>query len=181
MRSFGMEIGRVAEKITLFDAADRTYIDERGEQLKAVGWTEGSPEDPLFMQNLKYAIKKFAERFGLGLVVIDSLDSLVLLGRLREPRDEIFKLFEWLRELQVTTIVLGEMPVSHPVVSEGEGYSEDFLVDGIIQLKMEKISDINYRRYIRCVKMRATEHSPDYYILAYDNNSRAFEVAKAMY
>ena len=181
MRSFGMEFANAAGKIILFDAGDRAYIDEKGEQLREVGWTEGGSGESLFLQNLKYAIKKFAENTRLGLVVIDSLDSLVLLARLREPRDEIFKLFEWLRELSVTTIVLGEMPVSHPVISEDEGYSEDFLADGIIQLKMDKISDTHYRRYIRCVKMRSTEHSPDYYVLAYDNSKHVFEATKAMY
>ena len=44
---------------------------------------------------------------------------------------------------------------------------EDFLSDGIIHVKMEKVDDVNIQRRVRVVKMRGTNHSPHYHALLF--------------
>ena len=181
MQSLGMDIEKTNGKVVIIGATERSFLDERCEQMNAVGWIESVKGDSVFLQGLKFKIKRFTDVYNAELLVLDSLDSLVLLSKMDEPRDEIFKFFEWLRELKITTIIIGETPATHPILIENEGYSEDFLADGIIQLKMEKINELAFRRFITCVKMRAGEHSPDYFVLSYDNQKMIFEVTKAIY
>ena len=181
MGSLGMDFEKVSDRILIFDAGDRVFLDEKGEQMAAVGWLEGSETESTFMRSLKYVIKRAKEKNDMRLLVIDSLDSLVLLSGMADPRDELFKFFEWLKELSVTVIIIGEMPNAHPAMAQAESGSEDFLADGIIHIRMEKVGDVTYRRYIRCVKMRGTEHSPDYFVLVFDGFTNRFEVTKAIY
>ncbi|MFA5895682.1 MAG: ATPase domain-containing protein [Thermoplasmata archaeon] len=99
-------------------------------------------------------------------LVVDSLPVLELMARFETPREELFQLFEWLRDLKATTILISEMKAG----SEDFGkYGEEFLSDGIIHLKMERVDDANIQRRIRCVKMRGTNHSPNYYTLIFQN------------
>src|SRR3990170_795989 len=97
---------------------------------------------------------------------VDDKVSLVDLGMIRRnldgmaefenPREELFQLFEWLRDLKATTILISELkPGSDDFGKNGE----EFLCDGIIHTKMERVDDANIQRRIRCVKMRATGHS----------------------
>ncbi len=99
-------------------------------------------------------------------LVVDSLPVLELMARFENPREELFQLFEWLRDLKATTILISEMKAG----SEDFGkYGEEFMSDGIIHLKMERVDDANIQRRIRCVKMRGTNHSPNYYTLIFQN------------
>jgi KaiC/GvpD/RAD55 family RecA-like ATPase len=180
MGSLGMDTTATQKDIVIYDAGDRSFLEERGEQMEAVGWVDSKVAEPRFIRGLKYAVRKAREGAGIDLLVIDSLDTLIMLADLKDPREDIFRLFEWLREQSLTTIAIAETPAVHPALMRGEGQSEDFLADGIVQLRMDKINELTFRRYIRCVKMRATEHSMDYYILAYDNSRRMFEISKAL-
>ncbi len=100
------------------------------------------------------------------LLVVDSLPVLEVMSRFEHPREDLFQLFEWLRDLKATTILISEMKAG----SEDFGKNgEEFLSDGIIHLKMERVDDANIQRRIRCVKMRGTNHSPNYYTLIFQN------------
>jgi KaiC/GvpD/RAD55 family RecA-like ATPase len=57
-------------------------------------------------------------------------------------------------------------------------YGEDFLADGIIHLTMENVDGVTIQRRIRCVKMRGTHHSPDYYTLLYSDGE--FQVTRVI-
>src|SRR5256885_9569113 len=48
-------------------------------------------------------------------------------------------------------------------------HGEEYLCDGIIHAKMERVDDANIQRRIRCVKMRGTNHSPNYFTLMFQN------------
>jgi KaiC/GvpD/RAD55 family RecA-like ATPase len=181
MTTLGLDISEVEGRVQVYGADDRVFLEEKGGQMQTVGWSEGDKDEPVFIKSLKFSIKRLRDGYGIKLLVIDSLDALMLLSKPEDPRDEVFKLFEWLRELGITTLVIGEMPATHPALVDVDGYSEDFLADGIIQLKIEKVNDISYRRYARCVKMRVTKHSPDFFILVYDSDKGEFEVTKALY
>ena len=88
------------------------------------------------------------------------------MARFENPREDLFQLFEWLRDLKATTILISEMK---PGSEDFGKFGEEFLSDGIIHLKMERVGDANIQRRIRCVKMRGTNHSPNYYTLIFQN------------
>lgn len=100
------------------------------------------------------------------LLAVDSLPVLEVMARFENPREDLFQLFEWLRDLKATTILISEMK---PGSEDFGKYGEEFLSDGIIHLKMERVDDANIQRRIRCVKMRGTTHSPNYYTLIFQN------------
>lgn len=100
------------------------------------------------------------------LLVVDSLPVLEVMAGFENPREDLFQLFEWLRDLKATTLLISEMKAG----SEDFGkHGEEFLSDAIIHLKMERVDDANIQRRIRCVKMRGTNHSPNYYTLIFQN------------
>lgn len=100
------------------------------------------------------------------ILVVDSLPVLEVMARFENPREDLFQLFEWLRDLKATTILISEMKAG----SEDFGKNgEEFLSDGIFHLKMERVDDANIQRRIRCVKLRGTGHSPNYYTLIFQN------------
>lgn len=100
------------------------------------------------------------------LLVVDSLPVLEVMARFENPREELFHLFEWLRDLKATTIMVSELK---PGSEEFGKHGEEFLSDGIIHTKMERVDDANIQRRIRCVKMRGTGHSPNFYTLIFQN------------
>ncbi len=113
----------------------------------------------MYASNLKRSLN-------YDLLVVDSLPVLEVMSHFESPREDLFQLFEWLRDLKATTILISEMkPGSEDFGKNGE----EFLSDGIIHLKMERVDDANIQRRIRCVKMRGTNHSPNYYTLIFQD------------
>ena len=100
------------------------------------------------------------------LLVVDSLPVLEVMARFENPRENLFHLFEWLRDLKATTFLISEMK---PGSEDFGKHGEEFLRDGIIHVKMERVDDANIQRRIRCVKLRGTNHSPNYYTLIFQN------------
>ncbi len=113
----------------------------------------------MYASNLKRSLN-------YDLLVVDSLPVLEVMAHLESPREELFQLFEWLRDLKATTILISEMK---PGSEDFGKHGEEFLSDAIIHLKMERVDDANIQRRIRCVKMRGTNHSPNYYTLIFQN------------
>ncbi|HYM40854.1 MAG TPA: tetratricopeptide repeat protein [Thermoplasmata archaeon] len=116
---------------------------------------------------------------GLDLVVIDSLEALEVLAKFKDRRREIFRLFEWLRDLDVTSFVITERPdwVVGGHVIQGR-WDEDFLADGVIHVRQHLISDVEVQRRLRVVKMRGTKHDTGYMALVLDEGR--FKVTRAM-
>jgi len=109
------------------------------------------------------------------ILVVDSLPVLELLSDFMNPRNDLFHLFEWLKDLGITVFVIGEMTPGWPMMA---AHGADFLADGVIQVKMEFVDHTNTQRRIRCVKMRATEHSTNMYSLLFSQG--AFEVTRVI-
>ena len=122
----------------------------------------------MYATNLKRTI-------GFDLLTIDSLPVLEVMARFQNPREDLFRLFEWIRELDATVFMVSEM--STPQDPYGK-YGEEFLADGIIHVKMQSVDDANIQRRIRCVKLRGTAHSPNYYTLIYQNG--LFQVTRVL-
>ena len=147
----GMDLGYVEGNLSIVDLG---LIRKNLEKLGQQSW----------MDIFKTYAHNLKENINYNLLVIDSLPVLTMLAELENPRSELFHFFEWLRDLKVTTFIISEMPSG---TTEYAVYGEDFLSDGIIHLKMEKVSDVNIQRRIRAVKMRATSHSPDFFTLLF--------------
>ena len=116
---------------------------------------------------IKNILKKLRENTNLSLFCLDSLAALSVVSDFSEnARSQLFYLFEFFRELMITTYLISEMPVSG--TKYGQFEIEDFLADGIIHLelapRMRKVD-----RNIRIVKMRATRVNTDIFTLEFRN------------
>ncbi len=99
-----------------------------------------------------------------SLLVLDSLDVLELSSGLSSKRSHIFFLFEWLREMDITSLLISE---ANPEEVLEKGYEEGYLADGIINLTLSADDGDTVRRRIRCVKMRNTAHDTSYFSLQF--------------
>ena len=115
---------------------------------------------------MKNLVKKVKTDLSLDLVVIDSMSALYVLSKFENPRIELFYVFEFLREMQVTSYLISEMPL------DGSRYSEygveDFLCDAIIYIRLSQFRR-NVVREISIVKMRATSVNTDIFSLEFKN------------
>lgn len=158
----GLNFNQIKDHISVVDLSlIRKNLDKLGQQT----WTQIFK---MYAQNLK-------KNMDYDLFVMDSLPVLELLANFSEPRNDLFHLFEWLKELDSTTILISEMSQS---ARDFGKYGEDFLSDGIIHLKMENVDGVTIQRRIRCVKMRGTNHSPDYYTLLFGDGE--FQVTRVI-
>ncbi len=153
MSNLGMDTSKIADMISVVDLGlIRKNLDRLGQET----WLQIFK---MYAQNLK-------ENLNYEILVLDSLPVLEMLASFDEPRDDLFHFFEWLRHLGITTFLITEIKRSSEDFGE---YGEDFLADGIIHLKMEQVDEVNIQRRIRCVKMRKTNHSPNYYTLLFED------------
>jgi KaiC/GvpD/RAD55 family RecA-like ATPase len=162
MGSMGMDPEQVRDKVEIIDIG---LIRKKLTQLHDQSW----------MQVFKMYTKNLKETNDYQLLVIDSLPVLNVLAKFENPREELFHLFEWLRDLNVTTLVITEMTPDNAKFAE---HGEDFLADGIIYLRMAEIGDISVQRQIRCVKMRSVNHNSDYHTLLFEHGQ--FRATKAI-
>ncbi len=112
----------------------------------------------------------------ISMLVIDSLDVLEGVAKFQDRRTDLYHLFEWLRDLGTTTLVITETLVQ--AAPGGTFRDETFLADGIFEMSLERTSDVFVQRRIRCVKMRSTNHDTGYYSLAFEDGR--FEVTRAV-
>ena len=147
MGEMGMDLDSVGNDLSIVDLA---LIRKNLEKLGQQSW----------MQIFKTYANNLKENIDYSLLCIDSMPVLTMLAEFSNPRSELFHFFEWLRDMKVTVLLITEMKSGS---NEYAIMGEDFLSDGIIHLKMEKVSDVNIQRRIRIVKMRSTEHTPDFF------------------
>jgi KaiC/GvpD/RAD55 family RecA-like ATPase len=104
---------------------------------------------------LKKDIADHRSKNGLDILVLDSLPVLDIIAKWKDPREELFYFFEWLREIGVTSFLISEMTESQGTVKYSRN-DEDFLADGILHLKMQFVDDVHVQRRVRAVKLRNT-------------------------
>ena len=161
MASLGMVYDEVDANLSILDLA----ILRKKMKLGKKSWMEVFK---MYAVNLKKSMN-------YELLVIDSLTVLELLSAFREPRIELFEFFEWLRDMNINTILPTEMTAKGEVLSP---YGEDYLADAIIHLKMEQVGDVNIQRRLRVVKLRSTNHSPNFFTLLHGDGG--FAVTKVI-
>lgn len=115
---------------------------------------------------VKNVVKKISMEGNTKRFVLDSLSALYVLTRLENPRIELYMIFEFLRDLQITSFLISEMPLDGSKFSEYE--IEDFLADAIIVIKLTPFRR-QVVREISVVKMRTTACNNDIFSLEFKN------------
>jgi KaiC/GvpD/RAD55 family RecA-like ATPase len=116
---------------------------------------------------IKNVVKKIKEDTDCNIFCLDSLSALYVLSRFENPRIELFYLFEFLRDFEITSFLISE---SKPQTGRyGEFEIEEFLCDGIVNLRLTPFRR-NVVREISIVKMRATACNNDIFSLEYKHN-----------
>ncbi len=122
--------------------------------------------DRTWIEIFKMYASNLKRSLNYQILVVDSLPALEVMAQFENPREDLFQLVEWIRDLKATTFLISEMK---PGSEDFGKHGEEYLCDGIIHTKMERVDDANIQRRIRCVKMRGTNHSPNYYTLIFQN------------
>jgi len=132
---------------------------------------EGGKKQIDWIHSIITALNSYKKMFGCEVLVLDSLAALYALTEFRNPRAELFFFFEKLRDLDVTALLISEMPTDRDVF--GLYGVEDFLSDGIIHLHHVRIENTS-NLYVNINKMRKTHHDKGFFPLIYENGQ--FEI-----
>ena len=157
MAGLGMDIKNVEKLLCVLDLG---LIRKKLKQLGGKSWIEV----------FKMYVDNMHKTMNLDLMVIDSLPVLEVMSKFMEPREDLFRLMEWLRDLNITTLVITEMDQGSDKFCE---HGEDFLSDGIIHLDLRR-EDNNVNLFLGVAKMRKTAHRRGYFPLIFDESG--FEV-----
>ncbi|MGQ0797344.1 MAG: ATPase domain-containing protein [Methanobacteriota archaeon] len=122
---------------------------------------------PVPLAGLKEAVSAIHTTSGIDLLVIDCLQAIDVLTGVADRRPELQELFDWLRDLDVTSFIVTEGP-DWTTGSRPQRHDEYYLADGIIQLRISPISEQDEERQLRIVKMRGTKHETGYHALVLD-------------
>jgi circadian clock protein KaiC len=144
------------------------HILDVGSIQKEIGKSATKP----WMEFLRRTLTTRRDIDGVDLVVIDSLEALEVLAKFADRRTELFRFFEWLRDLGSTTLVLAEASTDAPFLgleAPQPRRDEAFLADGIMELKMHPISDVEVQRRIRVTKMRGAHHKTGFSALVFED------------
>lgn len=118
-----------------------------------------------WIQVFKMYTENLKRNIGFDILVLDSLDVLEMAAQIRDDRrTELFYLFEWLRNMGVTSFLISERA---PDEIFKHTYDEGYLADGIISLKQQEIGETDVQRRIRAVKLRSTNHKTGYFSLLF--------------
>jgi len=149
-----------------------------GDQLPIVDLAQvrriaGDYQDKNWLDLIKKHLNLLYKKYKFNLLVIDSLPVLEILSLIEEKRTKLFQFFEWLRQLNITTLIINEVSPDPNIL-----HDEEFLADGIIHLSMERVGDIDIFRRIRCVKLRGMDHNTSIFTLEFKN--RIFKITQAL-
>ncbi|MBS3112519.1 hypothetical protein J4418_00335 [Candidatus Woesearchaeota archaeon] len=119
-----------------------------------------------WLNAIKNIVTKLSNGNACNLFVLDSLSAMYALSSIKNPRAELFYVFEFLRDLGLTSFLITEMFGEQ----FGEFGVEDYLSDGIIKFAMVR-DGRKVRREVNVVKMRASDTNNDVFILDYKNKT----------
>jgi len=161
------DIAKLKDKIKDIKSAKggSLVISDLGAIRKEIKGTKIGPSGD-WLNVIKNIIKKLKAEAQCDFFILDSLSALYVLSSFDDPRTKLFYIFEFLRDIGLTTFLISEMPLSKSKYSEYE--VEDYLADGIILLQQTE----RFRKVIReisIIKMRATDCNTDVFTLEYKN------------
>ena len=155
MSAMGMDDERAKEYVHVLDLG---LIRKSLTQLSAKG---------SWLQVFKMYADSLRHSLGYEILVVDSLDVLDMAAQMNENRrTELFYLFEWMRNLEVTSLLVSE---NQPDRMFEQKYDEGYLADGVISLKLQEIGETDIQRRIRAVKLRSTNHKTGYFSLLFND------------
>lgn len=151
MEALGIQLSLNMQVSDLTDLREMDQLLAEGESTNYIEFTER------MVNQMK---KKLGDRF-----TVFALDSLGALYSLMEDntnlRKKMYHLFQMLRDNKLTAFVMMERPIHGEAQLLG---NEGFLVDGIINLGMER-STGKIVRFLQVEKMRAVSHSMEKHAL----------------
>ena len=109
-------------------------------------------------------VKTLKEQVNITMVVLDSLNSLYVLTDFKDPRNKLFHIFNFFKQLDITSFFISEMPKDGSKYAEYE--IEDFLADGVVVIQLIE-RNRKVTREINVAKMRSTNVSIDVFSLEY--------------
>ena len=109
-------------------------------------------------------VKVLKEGADISAIVLDSLNTLYVLTSFNNPRKKIFQVFNFFKELKLTSFFISEMPKDGSKYSEYE--IEDFIADGVIVIQLVE-RNRKVTREINVTKMRQTNVNTDVFTLEY--------------
>jgi KaiC/GvpD/RAD55 family RecA-like ATPase len=171
MGKMGFDMTKVHNNMMLLDVGTM-MLEEIGAQ---ENWTA----------SVLKTIQQVKEAEGCELFAMDSLNAYALISGPQFNRRTLFKFFEWLRKIGLTSVVITETLDLFPsgpfgkLIEQGSGnQGEFFLADGIITLKMFELNEVEIQRRIRVLKMRGTNHSTSFFKLDFKDGK--FKAAWAL-
>ncbi|HEV8594777.1 MAG TPA: ATPase domain-containing protein [Thermoplasmata archaeon] len=171
MATLGFRPASVSDSLPMLDLSrGRDYLEKLAERMRQL--TQGKADRPL-TAIFKAKVSQLRKEFGFDLIAIDSWDALATVLEFQDRRRETFDLFEWLRGLGCTTLLIAETPPT-----PDEGLEEEFLSDAILRVRLEPVTETQFQRRLQCSKMRSANHSSDFFTLVFDN--AYFEIARAI-
>jgi len=118
----------------------------------------------------KYLEKKI-KTAKISLVVLDSLTALTSFSSAESVRKDIFQFFNFLKKLGVTSFLITELNTTFNNGAIVQNV-EEFLSDGLINVGFYEVNGRVELR-IRCIKLRHSNHIPNYFILSHEDGGFA--------
>jgi KaiC/GvpD/RAD55 family RecA-like ATPase len=161
------DIGRIDENIDMIAKnkvgtlilADIAAIRKELRDIKNVN------PDADWLNVLKNIITKLADAGVCDLFVLDSMSALYTVSEFKDPRAKLFYFFDFLRDKNVTSYLISEMPLDES--KYGEYDVEDYLSDAIMHVAMRR-EGMKVKRELNVVKMRSTKANMDVFVLDFD-------------
>ncbi|HEX9341743.1 MAG TPA: ATPase domain-containing protein [Thermoplasmata archaeon] len=138
------------------------YILDMGQLRRGLHRAESSKD---WFTILLEIIKEAVNSSGYQVLALDSLEALYALSEIKTPRREMFHFLGSLKELGLTTFLISETPFGSGRLAQ---WGEDFLADGILNLRQVEVGETEVQLRLRCVKMRWMNHDHDALALNHD-------------
>ncbi|MEK6986816.1 MAG: ATPase domain-containing protein [Candidatus Thermoplasmatota archaeon] len=138
------------------------YILDLAQLRRGMERTEASKD---WITILLEIIKEAVSSSGYEVLALDSLEALYALTEMKAPRREMFHFLAALRELGLTTFLIAETPFGSTRLAQ---WGEDFLADGILNLRQVEVGETEVQLRLRCVKMRWMNHDHSAFALNHD-------------
>ena len=148
------------KKKGMLSIIDIGYMRKKSSKQKKFSWLNA------IKSKLTEMSKKRAD-----VILLDSLNALYHLDKFEDMRVDLFHLFEFLKDLKLTSFIINEMPAGDERYSQ---YGvESYLVDGVIQLALAK-RELKVKRELNIVKMRYEDHNTNIYVFQFDKKKKQF-------
>src|SRR3989442_3228072 len=129
------------------------YILDMGQLRRGLHRSESTKD---WFTILVEIVKDAVNSSGYQMLAIDSLEALYALSDPKTHRPEVFPFLTSLKELGLTTFLIEETPFGSTRLAQ---WGEDFLADGILNLRQVEVRETEAQLPLRPTKMRGTNHN----------------------